>query len=120
MWRDRVVICSGLYSPPTALVTAILDCGAKVVICPAKEPPSHTKKDEDVQRLEKEEVGEPQVLAAAEDTLLPQEDDEMTKFLTNLYDAIFLEGLDPTSAVAKAIEFCPSVSFACRYRKDLD
>lgn len=37
-WRDRIIIFTGIYGPTRALVKALLDCGAKAVICPSAEP----------------------------------------------------------------------------------
>ncbi|KAL3687976.1 hypothetical protein R1sor_014285 [Riccia sorocarpa] len=38
-WRNRIVICTGRYGPPAALVKAFLDSGAKAVITPSADPP---------------------------------------------------------------------------------
>lgn len=38
-WRDRIVICTGRYGPPAAMVKALLDSGAKAVVSPSSEAP---------------------------------------------------------------------------------
>lgn len=37
-WRDRIIIFTGIYGPTRPLIKALLDCGAKAVICPSAEP----------------------------------------------------------------------------------
>ncbi|CAI7822704.1 unnamed protein product [Closterium sp. NIES-53] len=39
-WRDRIIVCTGQQGPPTALINAFLDTGAKAVIAPPPASPS--------------------------------------------------------------------------------
>ncbi|KAM0037203.1 hypothetical protein Hdeb2414_s0014g00435441 [Helianthus debilis subsp. tardiflorus] len=36
-WRDRIIICTCLYGPSSALIKAFLDSGAKAFICPSSK-----------------------------------------------------------------------------------
>ncbi|OWM83467.1 phospholipase A I isoform X2 [Punica granatum] len=38
-WRDRIIICTGMYGPAPTLIKAFLDSGAKAVISPSTDPP---------------------------------------------------------------------------------
>lgn len=42
-WRDRIIICTGMYGPTPTLIKAFLDSGAKAVICPSAEPPPESQ-----------------------------------------------------------------------------
>ena len=43
-WRDRIVISTGRFGLVKPLIKALLDSGAKAVICPTREP-RHTQSE---------------------------------------------------------------------------
>ncbi|KAK4753266.1 hypothetical protein SAY87_022064 [Trapa incisa] len=66
-WRDRIIICTGMYGPTPTLIKAFLDSGAKAVVCPSAEPPPESQNatfnswDLDYLENGKFEIGEEEV-----------------------------------------------------------
>lgn len=144
-WRERVIICTGLYAPPPSLVDSLLDSGAKLVIAPVKEIPAQISFSLDggeSNTLTGEILGEEKGLDLnVEDHLgnvSDEEDDwddrsesgfdgensssqldekDLADFLGTLYAGIYSGGLDAVSALQQAMEIHPKQHFQCHFSK---
>lgn len=140
-WRDRIVISTGRYGMVKPLIKAILDSGAKAVICPSGEPPQmqlasfHGSGDYDDLENGKFELGEED----AEDEELPQpaspssdwedsdleksaetctgfwdhEEEELSHFVNHLYDSLFREGATVHTALQSALASHRKLRYSC-------
>ncbi|XP_057536725.1 phospholipase A I-like [Amaranthus tricolor] len=129
-WRDRIVISTGRFGLVKPLIKALLDSGAKAVICPTREP-RHTQSEtlpgtNDFDVLEngkfslKEEAEDeepPEALSPTSDwedsdlenstesskVFCDHEEEELTSFVCHLYEALFREGATVKSALQCAL-----------------
>ncbi|KAL5715418.1 Phospholipase A I [Ranunculus cassubicifolius] len=136
-WRDRIIVCTGTYGPTPSLIKAFLDSGAKAVVSPTAEPPemqlttfhgSGEFKDLENGRFEigdEEEEEEPPLSPLSDwgdsDSSSVattgggkkghgwvDEEQELSKFVCDLYDALFREGARVDVAVQHALQSPPS------------
>lgn len=102
------MICSSRFGPPRALVNAMLDAGAKAVICPVREAPaSHWSGgdgEEDPERDGRERGGEDGVEEGGED---------LTEFLGKVYEGLFSRGGDAVTALQHALQAHPRQHYKC-------
>ncbi|KAF5177670.1 Phospholipase a i [Thalictrum thalictroides] len=139
VWRDRIIICTGTYGPSPSLVKAFLDSGAKAVVSPFIEPPemqlttfhgSGEFKDLENGRFEigdedadDEEVEPSSPTSDWEDSDLEKsgdhsfswvdEEEELSKFVAHLYDALFREGARVDVALQHALQSFPKLRYSC-------
>uniref|UniRef100_A0A251S6A4 Patatin n=1 Tax=Helianthus annuus TaxID=4232 RepID=A0A251S6A4_HELAN len=141
-WRDRIIICTCLYGPSPALIKAFLDSGAKAVICPSSEPQemqlttfhgSTEFNDLDNGKFElgvdegDDEITEPVSPASDwEDSetdkstdkgMLVWDDDEeeLSVFVCQLYDLIFMSGARVNVALQQALAAHPTIRYSCHF-----
>ncbi|KAL9999758.1 putative phospholipase A(1) [Helianthus debilis subsp. tardiflorus] len=141
-WRDRIIICTCLYGPSPALIKAFLDSGAKAVICPSSEPQEMQlttfNGSTDFNDLEngKFEIGvdegddeytEPVSPASDwEDSetdkntdkgmlVWDDDEDELSRFVCQLYDLIFMSGARVNVALQQALASHPSIRYSCHF-----
>ncbi|KAJ7541796.1 hypothetical protein O6H91_10G077200 [Diphasiastrum complanatum] len=143
-WRERIVICTGKYGPPPALVKAFLDAGAKAVISPAQGPPdlrydnnrniSNGDRDleagengrfviaDEEEEMETNSVGsdwEDSDMENNESGLERQrvEEKDLAAFICLLYDALFREGIGAEAALQRALDAYPKQNYCCHVPK---
>ncbi|MQM16527.1 hypothetical protein Taro_049485, partial [Colocasia esculenta] len=139
-WRDRIVVCTGMYGPTPTLVKAFLDSGAKAVVCSSVEPPNaHPSScngtgeydgvengrfvigDEDA---EDEEAGEPASPVSDWEDSDPEkadqsvkwkdsDEEELSKFVSLLYDMLYREGARIDVALQHALRSHPKLRYSC-------
>ncbi|MCL7052240.1 hypothetical protein MKW94_011777 [Papaver nudicaule] len=141
-WRDRIIICSGAFGPTPSLVKAFLDSGAKAVICPSTKPPETRLAtlhgsgefnglddgkfeigDEETETEEEDMQQQPQQppspVSDWEDSdpdkaqELVDDEEELSRFICLLYDAIFREGARVDVALQHALASHPKLRFSC-------
>ena len=97
------MICSSRFGPPRALVNAMLDAGAKAVICPVREAPaSHRSSgdgEEDPERDGDDGAGE--------------EGEDLAEFLGEVYEGLFSRGGDAVTALQHALQAHPRQHYKC-------
>ncbi|XP_057544928.1 phospholipase A I-like isoform X2 [Amaranthus tricolor] len=140
-WRDRIVISTGRYGLVKPLIKALLDSGAKAVICPSGEP-HHTQSatlpgsgDFDFLENGKFELGEeeaeeeepPEALSPTSDwedsdlekntdspkAFSDHEEEELSLFVCHLYEALFREGATVQSALETALASHRKLRYSC-------
>ncbi|GMI72741.1 hypothetical protein like AT1G61850 [Hibiscus trionum] len=136
-WRDRIIICTGTYGPNANLIKAFLDSGAKAVICPAAEPHdvsvNITGEYDDLEDgrfeigeedAEDEEV-EPEPISPESDwdsdmeknddlpTGFGDEEEELSRFVCQLYDSIFREGARVDVALKNVLASSRKLRYCC-------
>ncbi|KAK9267198.1 hypothetical protein L1049_009618 [Liquidambar formosana] len=129
-WRDRIIICTGTYGPTTTLIKAFLDCGAKAVICPSAEPEEmqfttfHGPGEFNGLENGKFEIGEEEGEDEEAEPVSPVSDwedsdpersgdrsmgfwdddeEELSRFVCQLYDSLFREGATVDVALQHAL-----------------
>ncbi|GAV81873.1 Arm domain-containing protein/Patatin domain-containing protein/LRR_8 domain-containing protein [Cephalotus follicularis] len=136
-WRDRIIICSGTYGPTPALIKALLDSGAKAVICPLAEPHETSLTTFhgvgefniwDNGRFEigeeEEEVTEPASPGSDWEDSDPDKsgaplgfwddyEEELSKFVCQLYDSLFREGARVDVALQNALASHRKLRYFC-------
>ncbi|KAM7262826.1 hypothetical protein ACFE04_000509 [Oxalis oulophora] len=140
-WRDRIIMCTGTYGPTPALVKAILDSGAKAVICPSAEPPHETPAtyfgvcDYNISENGKFEIGEDEMEDGGVEPPSPGSDwedseneknsgggsigfwdddeDELSQFICQLYDSLFREGARVDTALKNALASHKKLRYSC-------
>ncbi|XP_021851200.2 phospholipase A I [Spinacia oleracea] len=141
-WRDRIVISTGRYGLVKPLIKAILDSGAKAVLCPTSEPPqtqlSSFNGSTDFDNLEngKFELGEDEAeddeetpepvspISDWEDSDLEKttesskafwdhEEEELSQFVCHLYDSLFREGATVHTALQSALASHRKLKYSC-------
>ncbi|KAK6917317.1 Patatin-like phospholipase domain [Dillenia turbinata] len=148
-WRDRIILCTGTYGPTSALVKAFLDCGAKAVISPSTEPPESQlttfsgssefcifengkfeigEEDADDDEADKEEPNSP--VSDWEDSdpegtrdhsmgFWDGNEEELSRFVCQLYDYLFREGATVKVALQHALALHRKLSFAFKLKRVL-
>ncbi|XP_024984549.1 phospholipase A I-like isoform X2 [Cynara cardunculus var. scolymus] len=140
-WRDRIIIYTGLYGPSPSLIKAFLDSGAKAVICPSADPhetqltsfhgscetneADSAKFEIGVDEVEDEDVGATSPMSDWEDIettpgadrgmLIWDDDDEeeLAKFIRQLYDLIHLGGARVDVALQQALAAHRTMRYSC-------
>lgn len=140
-WRDRIIICTCLYGPSPALIKAFLDSGAKAVICPSSEPQEmqlttfHGSTELNDLGSGKFEIGvdegddeyTEQPISPASDwedsetdkgtdkgmLVWDDDEDELSRFVCQLYDSIFASGARVNVALQQALASHPSIRYSC-------
>lgn len=140
-WRDRIIICTGTYGPTANLTKAFLDSGAKAVICPSAEPQEvsmtavngsgeynvleNGRFEIGEEDAEEEEEAEPiSPVSDWEDSDLEkngdhstgfrdEEEEELSRFVCQLYDPVFREGARVDVALKKALASHRKLRFSC-------
>lgn len=137
-WRDRIIIFTCIYGPIRALVKALLDSGAKAVICPSAEPEETQLGtlgsaefnvlengkfeigDEDVE----DEDAEPSSPSSDWEDIEPEkegdcsmsfwdDDEELSQFVCKLYDSLFKGGARVDEALQKARASHRNLRYSC-------
>lgn len=140
-WRDRIIICTGLYGPTPALIKAFLDSGAKAVICPSNEPPEPPLTTFDgsweMSALEngKFEIGEDEVenqtesespISDWEDSdaekneeqaswFWDDDEEELSRFICQLYESLFREAASIKVALEHALASHRRLGYVCHF-----
>ncbi|KAI7755793.1 hypothetical protein M8C21_014917, partial [Ambrosia artemisiifolia] len=141
-WRDRIIICTCLYGPSPALIKAFLDSGAKAVICPSSEPQemqlttfhgSAEFNDLENGKFEigvddgDDEITEPVSPASDwEDSetdkstdkgmlVWDNDEEELSVFVCQLYDSIFMSGARVNVALQQALAAHPTIRYSCHF-----
>ena len=139
-WRDRIILCTGMYGLTSALIKAFLDSGAKAVICSSLELPDiqlttlHGSGDFGAIENGKFEIGseeaedeEPEPASPIsdwEDSDLERntdrstgfwdtDEDEMSQFTCQLYDSLFREGSTVDVALQHALASHRKLRYLC-------
>ncbi|KAG8635229.1 hypothetical protein MANES_16G010100v8 [Manihot esculenta] len=129
-WRDRIIICTGTYGPTPTLIKAFLDSGAKAVICPSAEPleipvtSAHGSGDFHFLENGRFEIGEEEAEDEEAEPVSPTSDwedsdpektgersmgfwdddeEELSEFVSKLYDKLFREGARIDVALQSAL-----------------
>ncbi|KAM7530779.1 hypothetical protein LguiB_034189 [Lonicera macranthoides] len=142
-WRDRIIICTCIYGPTPALIKALLDSGAKAVICPSSEPQETQLTtfhgsgefgtlengkfeigDEEIEEGEEEvaepaspssdwEDSEPERNGGDHSISLWDDDEELSQFVCQLYDSLFRGGGRVDVALQNALASHRSLRYSC-------
>lgn len=139
-WRDRIIICTGIYGPTRALIKAFLDSGAKAVICPSAEPqdmqlPTFHGSGEfsslvngrfeiGEEEVEDEEAEPPSPTSDWEDSeperslersmfYLDDDEEELSQFVCQLYESLFRGGARVDFALQHALASHRSLRYSC-------
>lgn len=138
-WRDRIIIFTGIFGPTQALTKALLDSGAKAVVCPSSEPEemqlvSFYRSDLGSFKIGRFEIGEeegedediePNSPASdwedsepeknVECTMSFWDDDEkeLSQFMSELYESLFLGGGRVDIALKSALASHRSLRYSC-------
>ncbi|PSS04704.1 Phospholipase A I like [Actinidia chinensis var. chinensis] len=139
-WRDRIIICTGTHGPTPTLIKAFLDSGAKAVICPSAEPHEmqlttfHGSGDLNALENGKFEIGEEEVEDEEAEPASPRSDwedsepeksreysmgfwdddeEELSQFVSQLYDSLFREGARVDVALQHALASHRKMRYSC-------
>lgn len=140
VWRERIIVCTGKYGPPSALVKAFLDSGAKAVIAPSVDPPDlqHNgaldigagprdrskletrfviREDDDEEEAELSSPGSDWEDSDFEGyeykTETQNEETDLSGFVCTLYDNLFREGVRADIALQNALNSHPKQQYTC-------
>ncbi|KAK3024840.1 hypothetical protein RJ639_045057 [Escallonia herrerae] len=139
-WRDRIIICTGIYGPTPSLIKAFLDSGAKAVICPSAEPQEmllttfngsgefnaleNGKFEIGEEELEDEEGVPASPTSDWEDSepervgersmSFDDDEEELSQFVCQLYDSLFRGGAKVEVALRHALASHRSLRYSCR------
>ncbi|GMJ15302.1 hypothetical protein like AT1G61850 [Hibiscus trionum] len=141
-WRERIIICTGTYGPTANLIKAFLNAGARAIICPIAEPwdvspatvtaTGSGKHDGlenggnkiSVEDLKDEEAEHLSLASDREDSYLEKnenhqsggfqdEEEELSRFVCQLYDSVFREGAAVDVALENALASHRKLRYAC-------
>ncbi|GLT52606.1 hypothetical protein SLA2020_259380 [Shorea laevis] len=138
-WRDRIIICTGTYGPTPNLIKAFLDSGAKAVICPSTEPQETSltscpgSGDFNVLENGRFEIGEEEAEDEEVELTSPASDwedsetekngdrstsfwdneEELSRFVCQLYDSLFREGASVDVAMQNALASHRKLRYSC-------
>ncbi|GKV16049.1 hypothetical protein SLEP1_g26757 [Rubroshorea leprosula] len=143
-WRDRIILCTGTYGPTPNLIKAFLHSGAKAVICPSTEPQETSltsypgSGDFNVLENGRFEIGEEEaedeeveLTSPASDwedsetekngdrstSFWDNEEEELSRFVCQLYDSLFREGASVDVAVQNALASHRKLRYSCHLPK---
>ncbi|PON38399.1 Patatin-related protein [Parasponia andersonii] len=140
-WRDRIIVCTGMYGLTAALIKAFLDSGAKAVICSSVEPPEtqqlttfHGSGEFSMFENGKFEIGEeeaedeepepasptsdwedsdPEKIGDRSTGIWDTDEEEMSQFVCQLYDSLFREGANVGVALQHALASHRKLRYSC-------
>ncbi|CAL5345811.1 unnamed protein product [Camellia sinensis] len=139
-WRDRIIICTGTYGPTPTLIKALIDSGAKAVVCPSAEPQEmqlttlHGYGDFNALENGKFEIGEEEMEDEEAEPASPGSDwedsepeksgehsmgfwdndeEELSQFVCQLYDSLFREGARVDVALQHALASHRKLRYSC-------
>ncbi|KAK1557151.1 hypothetical protein Q3G72_019057 [Acer saccharum] len=139
-WRERIIIFTGMYGPTPALLKALLDSGAKAVICPSAEPQEmplttfHGSGEFRFQENGKFEIGEDEAEDEDIDSTSPMSDwedsepdksvdhmmglwdddeEELSQFICLFYDLLFRDGTGVDTALQNALASHRKLRYVC-------
>ncbi|XP_057962580.1 phospholipase A I isoform X2 [Malania oleifera] len=139
-WRDRIIICTGIYGPTPTLIKAFLDSGAKAVISPSAEPSEvqmgifHGSGEFNVFENGKFEIGEEEAEDEEVEPVSPVSDwedsdaeksgehpmgfwdddeEELSQFVCQFYDTLFWEGVSVDVALRNALASHRRLRYSC-------
>ncbi|KAL5775437.1 hypothetical protein ACOSP7_012994 [Xanthoceras sorbifolium] len=139
-WRERIIIFTGTYGPTPALLKALLDSGAKAVICPSAEPQEmplatfHGSGELHFQENGRFEIGEDEAEDEDLDSSSPMSDwedsepdkngdhlmglwdddeEELSQFICLFYDFLFREGARVDIALKNALATHRKLRYVC-------
>ncbi|EXB88434.1 Calcium-independent phospholipase A2-gamma [Morus notabilis] len=139
-WRDRIIICTGMYGLTTALIKAFLDSGAKAVICSSVEPPEmelttfqgsgeftafeNGKFEIGEEEAEDEEPEPASPVSDWEDSdpekngdrstgIWDTDEEQTSQFVCQLYDSLFREGATVDAALQQALASHRKLRYSC-------
>eukprot|EP00252_Welwitschia_mirabilis_P012360 TRINITY_DN27388_c0_g1_i1.p1 TRINITY_DN27388_c0_g1~~TRINITY_DN27388_c0_g1_i1.p1 ORF type:complete len:499 (-),score=111.35 TRINITY_DN27388_c0_g1_i1:671-2098(-) len=143
-WRERIIICTGKYGPPAALVKALLDSGAKAVIAPSINPPDAQQsgimnggtasmekfkldsgnfviaEDEEEEETEASNHGSEwdSDLEGYEYKMETENEEiDLSGFVCTLYDNLYREGIRADIALQNALNAHPKQHYSCHLPK---
>ncbi|KAL4628424.1 hypothetical protein ACB092_05G237800 [Castanea dentata] len=139
-WRDRIIICTGTCGPNSGLIKALLDSGAKAVICSSTEPPEtqmttfHGSGEFNIFENGKFEIGDEEAedeeaepaspVSDWEDSDLEksgdhttsfwdEDEEELSQFVCELYDSLFRDGASLDVALQHALAAHRRLRYSC-------
>ncbi|KAH0434766.1 hypothetical protein IEQ34_026761 [Dendrobium chrysotoxum] len=137
-WRDRIIICTGKCGPAPSLVKAFLDMGAKAVIASSLEPPNTESValngageysdfengkfviGDDEADDDPTEPSSPTSDWEDSDTekarpidMDDNDEEELSRFVCDLYDMLFRDGATVNIAVNHALNSHPKLRYIC-------
>lgn len=138
-WRDRIIICTGTFGPTATLIKALLDSGAKAVICPTAEPqeiPLTTSLGPHEYDMEngRFEIGEEEAEEELTEPCSPVSDwedsdpeknvnhstgfwdddeEELSRFVCQLYDLLFQQGARIDIALQNVLASHRKLRYTC-------
>ncbi|PKU78149.1 LRR repeats and ubiquitin-like domain-containing protein [Dendrobium catenatum] len=137
-WRDRIIICTGKCGPAPSLVKAFLDMGAKAVIASSLEPPNAESValngageygdfengkfviGDDEADDDPAEPSSPTSDWEDSDTekarpidMDDNDEEELSRFVCDLYDMLFRDGATVNIAVNHALNSHPKLRYIC-------
>ncbi|KAG6641648.1 phospholipase A I-like isoform X1 [Carya illinoinensis] len=139
-WRDRIIICTGTYGLNPTLIKAFLDSGAKAVLCSSAEPPEmqltnfHGSGEFDTFENGKFEIGEEEAEDEEVEPASPvsdwedsdpeksvdrltafwdEDEDELSRFVCELYDSLFRDGKSVDVALQHALATHRRLRYSC-------
>nr|XP_023906785.1 phospholipase A I isoform X2 [Quercus suber] len=139
-WRDRIIICTGTCGPNSGLIKALLDSGAKAVICSSTEPPEtqittfHGSGELNIFENGKFEIGDEEAedeeaepaspVSDWEDSDLEksgdhttsfwdEDEEELSQFVCELYDSLFRDGASVDVALQHALAAHRRLRYSC-------
>ncbi|XP_030968932.1 phospholipase A I [Quercus lobata] len=139
-WRDRIIICTGTCGPNSGLIKALLDSGAKAVICSSTEPPEtqittfHGSGELNIFENGKFEIGDEEAedeeaepaspVSDWEDSDLEksgdhatsfweEDEEELSQFVCELYDSLFRDGASVDVALQHALGAHRRLRYSC-------
>ncbi|XP_060973260.1 phospholipase A I isoform X1 [Cannabis sativa] len=139
-WRDRIIICTGMYGLTASLIKAFLDSGAKAVICSSVEPPEtqpltwnesgefsnyengkfeigeeegEDEETEPVSPISDWEDSDPEKNGDRCTGIWDTDEEEMSQFVCQLYDSLFREGANVDVALHHALASHRKLRYSC-------
>ncbi|CAI9087783.1 OLC1v1021952C1 [Oldenlandia corymbosa var. corymbosa] len=138
-WRDRIIIFTGIYGPTPPLIKALIDSGAKAVVCPSAEPEEiqltsfHGSGDPYAVDNGKFEIGdeepedeevpvsptsdwediEPEKNGEQTNSFWDDEEEELSQFVCQLYDSLFKGGSTADVALQNALAMHRNLRYSC-------
>ncbi|XP_051133924.1 phospholipase A I-like isoform X2 [Andrographis paniculata] len=133
-WRERIVIFGGVVGPTWNLTKALLDAGAKAVVCPSSIPEEiqSTLRDKPNGHISFNEGGgednhvveaatnptsdfenEPETSGQQSTCFWDDREKEVSEFMIKVYDSLYHGGERVDVAVKRAIESHPGMRYSC-------
>ncbi|KAJ7967666.1 Patatin [Quillaja saponaria] len=100
-WRDRIIICTGIYGPTPALIKAFLDSGAKAFEIGEEE--AEDEEAEPVSPVSDWEDSDPEKNGNQCTSFWDDEEEELSQFVCHLYESLLCEGASVSVALQEAL-----------------